>query len=389
MIIDKPLLLLLFFFVSLFTQAQNTSNIEHILPSEAFGKERKVHVFLPERYHKDSTSTYIVTYILDAQSEEFWNMAKSNIGYLVNGYSTIPTIAVGIVSDNRGEEFSPPATLLQNHFRNEVFPLIESNYRVENFRVVIGHSWGGNFIGTTLFGANRDLFDAYIGISPSFGDTDSYVVKKADSLLKAGTNFKKYLYLSYGNVGRREHVFGKYVNQIDSLLNKYPNPSLAWQPREIDGTDHWQIVIPSINDGLISMSRNYFADQKVIENLSKKSPNNLKAAIANFYNEKEQTFGYTHKPTSKYLDFVGNDFRDMDDYQTALVLYKMALEQSPNDVKVYVNLSDTYDKSGNKKLAKESFLITQQLLEQQKSDLSDNFYTGVSKWVREKLEEYK
>ena len=222
----------------------------------------------------------MVTYVLNPHSDAFWNMAKSNIGYLANNYCVIPMITVGIVSDNRGSEFAPPATTLQDHFKNEVFPLIEKNYRTEPFKAIIGHSWGGNFIGTTIFSENRDLFDAYIGISPSFGDTNSHVVRKADSLLKLKTKFKKYLYLSHGNVGRREAEFGGYVAQIDSLLKKYPTPSIIWQPRLIDRTDHWQIVIPSFSDGLISMSRNYFADQQVIEQLSEKGSNNLKLQIS-------------------------------------------------------------------------------------------------------------
>ena len=382
-------LILFFLFSFTISFAQDKSNFEHTIQSEAFGKERKVRVFLPERYHRDSTSTYIVTYVLDAQSDEFWGMAKNNIGYLVNGYSVIPMIAVGIVSDDRGEEFSPPATSLQDHLRNEVFPLIEKNYRVKPFRTVVGHSWGGAFIGTTLFGKNRDLFDAYIGISPSFGDTDNVIVKHADTLLKAQTNFKKYLYLSHGDVGRREAEFGGYVASIDSLMTKYPNQSLAWQPRLITGTDHWQIVIPSFNDGLISMSRNYFADQKVMEDFAKQPNGDLIKQVDDFYEEKLRTFGFINKPTASYLNFVGNDFRDLNDYKTALVLYKMALTEEPDNVKVYVNLADTYDKMENKELAKKNFIKTLELLETNKEALSENYYRNVSKWAQEKLAEYK
>ena len=389
MSVKKIATTVLFLCMCCFMTAQDTSNFEHTIQSEAFGKERKIRVFLPDRYHRDSTATYMVTYVLDAQSDSFWNMAKSNIGYLANNYCVIPMITVGIVSDNRGSEFSPPATALQDHFRNEVFPLIEKNYRTEPFRAVVGHSWGGNFIGSTIFSENRDLFDAYIGISPSFGDTDSYVVRKADSLLKLKTKFKKYLYLSHGNVGRREAEFGSYVAQIDSLLKKYPTPSIAWQPRLIERTDHWQIVIPSFNDGLVSMSRNYFADQEVMEQLSKKGADNLPAEITKFYQEKKKTFGYIHEPSSGYLNFVANDFRDLEKYQTAIALYEMAQEKSPDDVKVFVNISDTYDKLGNTAKAKQSFLRTQKLLEAQKENVSDSYYTNVSKWISEKLAEYK
>ena len=56
--------------------------------------------------------------------------------------------------------------------------------------------------------------------------------------------------------------------------------------------------------------------------------------------------------------------------------------------KVYVNISDVYDKIGNQKLAKASFLKTQKLLEEQKSEVSDNYYKNVSEWIQEKLDSY-
>ncbi|MEL6809977.1 MAG: alpha/beta hydrolase-fold protein [Bacteroidota bacterium] len=370
-------------------QAQNEQNIEHVIQSDVFGKERKVRVFLPERYFRDSTSTFMTTYVLDAQSDQFWNMAKGNIGYMVRSYTVMPMIAVGIVSDNRGEEFSPPPLKLQEHFEKEVFPLIERNYRVNSFRSVVGHSWGGAFISSTLFSDKRDLFNSYIGISPSFGDTDNIIVKNADSLLALNTNFKKHLYLSHGDVGRREAEFGGYVASIDALLKKYPNKSLAFTPRLFEGTDHWQIVIPSINDGLMNMSRTYFADQKVMEDLSKRQEKDLKQQIINFNKKQLEIFGYIHKPSAAYLNFVANDFRDQDQYKSALVLYKMALEKTPNDVKIYVNVADTYDKMGATELAKASFQKTSELLETQKSELSENYYKNVSEWVKEKLESFE
>ncbi|WP_299888016.1 alpha/beta hydrolase-fold protein [uncultured Lacinutrix sp.] len=377
---------ILYVVVSVFTaHAQDKLEIEHTINSKVFGKERKVKVLLPKSYSKDSTATYAVTYVLDAQHKVFWDAAKGNIGYMVYNYSVIPMIVVGVVSDNRGSEFNPESSKLKEHFKKEIFPFIEKNYRTDGFKTIIGHSWGGAFVGNTLFSDNRDMFDAYIGISPSFGDTDNIIVKNADTLLKNKTDFGKYLYFSHGDVGRREAEFGGYVNTIDSLIKKYPNNTIAWQPRLIERVGHWQIVGPSICDGLISMSRNYFADQKVIEDFSKISKNNLKQRIDDFYDDKEKVFGYVHKASAGYLNFIANDFRDRDDYETALAIYNMALDKKPNSVRVYVNLCDIYDKMGDKKVAKTFFKKTQKLLEEQKSEVSENYYKDISEWIKEKL----
>ncbi|MDT0557262.1 alpha/beta hydrolase-fold protein [Ichthyenterobacterium sp. W332] len=369
-------------------EAQQQNNIEHSLQSSVFNKERRVRVHLPDRYFRDSTTTYPVVYVLDAQSNSFWNIAKGNIGYLANNYAIMPMIVVGIVSDNRGSDFNPPATNLQNHFRNEVFPLIEKNYRTDGYRAIIGHSWGGAFVGTTLFSENNDLFDGYIGISPSFGDEDNIIIKDAARMLKNGESFKKYLYFSNGDVGRREKEFEGYVKDIDSLLKVYPNKTLVYQPRLIERVDHWQIVGPSFCDGLISLSRNYFADQKVMEDLAKNTELDLKTQIKNFNATTKEKFGYVHKASSGYLNFVANDFRDMDDYKTALVIYGLALEKSPKDVKVYVNMFDLYDKMGDHKTAKPMLVSTIALLKEQKENVSEAYYRDVLKWLQEKLEGY-
>ncbi len=368
--------------------AQDQQEFEHTINSKIFGKERTIKVFLPSGYERDSTRTFPVTYLLDAQHKVFWDIAKGNIGYLNYNYSIMPMIVVGVVSDSRGSEFNPENTELQTHLQNEVFPLIEANYRTDGFRAIVGHSWGGAFVGNTLFSDKRDMFNAYIGISPSFGDTDNVIVKHADSLLKLSTKFGKYLYFSYGDVGRREVEFKGYVNSIDSLLKKYPNKTLAFDRRPIKRVGYWQIVGPSICDGLISMSRNYFADQKVIEDLSRGVNGGLERYIDHFNKTQEETFGYIHKASSGYLNFVANDFRDLKQYDSALALYEIALKEKPDNVKVYVNISDVYDKMGRHDLAKTSFLKTQKLLEEQKSEVGDNYYKNVSEWIQEKLDSY-
>jgi len=371
--------------VSLNAQAQDKSNIEHVIESKSFGKERVVKVYLPDQYLQDATSKYIVTYVLDAQSNEFWDMAKSNIGYLISQYAVIPMIVVGIVSDNRNKEFSPPAAQLQQHLRDEVFPLIEQEYRVRNFRTIIGHSRGGAFVAGTLFSDNNDLFDGYIGISPSFSDQGELIIENATTMLNANKVSKKYLYLSHGDIGSAEHKYAANVATIDSLIKEYPSESLAWKTKLFAGTDHWQVVIPSFNDGLVSMTRNYFADQKVIQDFAKVPNSDLKKKIEEYYLRNESLFGFAHKTSPGYLNYIAEDFRDSEDYRNAIVLFKMALEEKPDDLRIHLGLADTYDKMKENSSAREAFRKSLELLERQKDTVDENYYVNVSTWLNEKL----
>lgn len=387
----KQLILLVFvalFFIPTSGQIKNNQNREHIITSIPFKGERKVNVFLPERYFRDSTSTFIVTYMLDAHDEQVWNMTKSNIDYMVSRYTVIPTIVVGIVSEDRGSEFSPKNTTLQEHIAQEVFPLIEKHYRVKPFKVIIGHSWGGAFVSNTLFSEKMNMFDAYIGISPSLDAIDGRIYDNAIKTLQENKSLKKYFYYSSGDVGF-EKGYVQEVTKMDSILLKYPKDDFKWKNRRFEGKDHFSALIPAINDGLTSMSRNYFTDQHTIETFAKNKNKSIQEQMDMFYKETHDKFGFTFKPTAKYLKFVADDFRENKDLDAAIETYLIGLKQDKNSHELFLGLADTYDKKGDTIGAKETFTAALSVLEKNKEKVSERYYYNVVKWANERLDSFK
>lgn len=370
---------------SLHLEAQKAQDFEHIIHSEAFEKERSVLVHLPRLYAEDSSQLFLVTYILDAQLDEFWNMAKSNISYLVLQRQIIPMIVVGIPSDNRGSEFAPTPTQLQNHLKNEVFPLIEANYRVHPFNVIVGHSWGGAFVGHTLFSEEKDMFNAYIGISPSFDAMGDIIVKNAASFFSSHPDLNKFLYASAGDIGIREIESDRAIHMMDSVINMFPNKSLIWETAVFEDKDHWTCVIPSINDGLLRMSRHYFADQKVMTDFANQSDKDLRKQIKDFYERQQDKYGFIYKPSARYLNFVASDFSNQGDHKSAIALYEWAIEKAPNILKIHIGLTNAYDQMGDQAMTKSSCQKTLALLEEQKADFSERYYNNLHKWAEEIL----
>ena len=369
-------------------QAQDKQNVEHTITSKAFEVDRKIRVFLPERYFTDSTGTFIVTYVLDAQDDQVWNMVKSNIDYMVSRYTVIPMIVVGIVSDNRGEEFNPQEQKLHAHFKEEVFPLIEHNYRVKPFRTIVGHSWGGAFVGNTLFGENTEMFDAYIGICPSLDAMDGVIFNQADSLLQNNNTFKKYFYFSSGDIGF-EAEYRRDVLRMDSLLSQYPNETLAWKSHHYAKMDHFQAFIPAVNDGLTHMSRNYFADQMMFEKFAENSSESIVTQMEKFYTSQEKNFGFTFRPTAKYLRYVGDGFGRKNQYKHAIPVYKLVLEMDEENRGAWFNLANAYDQLGETGEAKSTFTKALTILEKQKTEVSESYYNNMSKWANEQLAKYE
>jgi predicted alpha/beta superfamily hydrolase len=379
------------FFVYIFfsgtINAQNQQNILHTIQSKVFGKEREIKVFLPERYFRDSTSKFITVYVLDAQDEQVWNMVKSNIDYLVSRYSIIPAIVIGIVSESRGKEFRPPSTNLINHFSEEVFSIIENNYRTMPLKVLIGHSLGGAFVGNTLFSEHSDLFNSYIAISPSLDINNKIIFKNADSILNSKKDFKKFFYFSSGNVGF-ESEFVHNVEQMDSLLTKYQPLNLSWKSNFFKGKDHFSALIPALNDGLLSLSRNYFVDQKIIEDFALNKSYSISKQLSSYYKLQEENFGFSFKPSDNYLKMVADDFNEKELYDLAVQIYQIVLENGANDVKLYFSLADAYDKKGDIDSAKKTFIKSLKLLEEQKEKVSEAYYRDILKWANQKLESY-
>lgn len=377
-----PLVILFLYTSNLFTQ--ENQYIDHVIDSRVFEKEREVKVMLPERYFRDTTTEFIVTYVLDAQSDEYWSMATGNISYLVRQHQVIPMIAVGIVSPDRGGEFSPKSEVLSRHLEEEVFPLIEQSYRVADFRIIIGHSWGGAFVGNTLFSAKRDMFDAYIGISPSLGAIDGRILHHADSILRLEQPVSKYFYCSSGDLGIREFESQTEIMEMDSIIQAHPNPTLVWEYEVFPDMDHWSCVIPSFNNGLVNACRNFFADQKIIKDLVANGKD-IKKAIDQFYQQQQATYGFIFKPSYKYWDFVADDFRQLELYETAIALYLFSIEEGNENVVCYYELAQSYEAKKDTVNAHLYYQKTNELLEQNKENLKSSLYQALKKEVAKKL----
>ncbi len=368
------------------TQAQPQWDITHEIESEIFKGPRKISVRLPERYFlRDSLSKFAVIYVLDGQYKPFWDMAKSNISYLTDSYNIIPSIAVGIHSEDRGAEFTPPSQQLKAHLEKEIFPLIMENYRVNGLSVLMGHSWAGQFIAGTLFGEKSDLFDGYIAISPSLGYQNEIAIQRADSVLSSGKSLRKFFYASTGDVGIREINFGGQVARLDSVIRRQSNAGLVWMSRTFNDRGHWSCVIPSVSEGLIQLSRNYWADIKVMEEFAHQSGEQLRLTIEAFNEKQENILGYHYDSDAHYLKFVAEDFAEQDLASAAEQLYRWSIELDPNVVQTHTGLAYLLRKQEKFKMAKDAYTNALQCLEINRKDYPDQAYEDLRNWLEDQI----
>jgi predicted alpha/beta superfamily hydrolase len=153
----------------------------HELNSENLGRPLHVFVDLPEGYQA-SEQNYPTVYLLDG-GNTFPLMAAYH-HYLRFGDEAPAAIIVGIsygadtfkegnwrstdyTAPSKEREFWGGAAVFQKVIQDEIFPLIEGNYRSDvEQRVIFGHSLGGQFV---LFNAltKPGLFFGHIASNPA------------------------------------------------------------------------------------------------------------------------------------------------------------------------------------------------------------------------------
>ncbi|MDF1697256.1 MAG: alpha/beta hydrolase-fold protein [Saprospiraceae bacterium] len=391
--------------VSLSAQEEQKFEFDYTIESLAFKDERAITVYLPPSYYKYPEDKFTVTYVLDGHFDPFIDLAAKTIEYNTYMYKYTPTIVVGIHAKQRGWEFSAPvegndedanyqggrAPELQQHFKNEVFPLIDSVYadKILSFRNLIGHSSGGAFVLYSLFSDEKDLFDGYLAISPAIRDDSQYIFDNATERLKSGEQFRKFLYCSSGTVGEREELFGGAVKQLDSILAVYPDHGLIWRTSQFEGMGHWTCVPPSFNSGMVELTRAFRVDEKMYFDFASNEDASMKSQIEEFYRNRQEEYGFTEIPPGGYLTRIAWELIDKEKYEDAMGIYDWGIDQYPKHYSLAKAKAKLLFKLGKMNEALAGFEKALTNLEGVKDKMPEEDYQEKASYLLEKMEECK
>ena len=384
--------------ISSFSFGQDRLDFDYTIQSNAFNKERTYYVHVPEMYYENETDKFGVIYVLDAQGKAYYNNAKSIIDYLVWSYQIMPVIVVGIHSDNRGTEFIPldrslpqdspenkgESHLLKEHIKYEIFPRISEEFRTTSFRALIGHSRGGAFVANSIFSDDKDMFNAYLAISPGMHYINEQILNDAEKLIKNQTKFNKFYYCTHGTVGSLERYFKPQVEFIDSLLQAYPNNTLVWAKKAFEGTSHWSCVAPSLVYGLMEMNRAFQVDQYLIEKYADNKEKSIREQIEIRNKKQKEILGFTIPVDAASFRYYGNQQSEYEQYEKAIELFDLSIELEPGDVRSYWNKAWAYGKLDNKSSAISTYKKALQIVEVNRLNLSSE---DVERWKKNILTE--
>jgi predicted alpha/beta superfamily hydrolase len=240
---------------------------KQIINSMILNEDRLLFIYLPTEYYDDTTKYYPVHFLSDAPvtSNIYFDLLR------IHAYmKSVPQcIVVGLSSDGREHNLHPDigADIYLEFIRDEALPYIANNYRTKPFKVLAGHSLGGDFVIYSMI-KEPSLFNAYIAGSP---DPIEPIIKLLDeSELKINTQDYKFFYSSMGTINDtdttifisfKEKLSAKVSNKIDCNFkinqgeNHISNIVINYQTSINKLYNDWQFKLPdslsiSISDEL-------------------------------------------------------------------------------------------------------------------------------------------
>ena len=319
------------------------------MTSKILGEDRELYIYTHPAYGEDE-SRYPVAYVLDGE----WNFRHtSGVIDLLSSREVIPwMIVVGIPNRDRNKDLSPSpikdvprgggAAAFRRFLREEVFPYIETRYRTEPFRLVIGHSLSGLFSIDTLL-SDPTLFNAYLAVSPwLIWDENKYLDAAA---AKKATLPERLTFLSV-YLGAEPNLEPA-LERLWKILPERGRPGLERHCRILPEFDHETVYLQAVVRGLLDIFHDWrLPPAAVAAGLE---------GIRKHYDGLTARYGYAIRPVYFVVNMIGSEFKDRGAIDEAIRILEYAVSLNPGLPYAYVSLGDCFRQKGLIKEAIQSY----------------------------------
>lgn len=232
-------------------------NDSFTVESKVLGETREIYVYLPPGM-EDSGLHYPVIYLLDGHS--LHNVCAGFVQHY-SGRERIPeAIVVGVASTDRLRDFTPyervsydgsfgggGADEFVKFLEGELFPVVEEKYPTRDYRVLIGHSYGGLFV-SHVMATRPELFRAYLASSPWLGEVDKQMVDAIGERLKNGFDKRLLFYVAHEPItspGIEDRIV-----KMKGVLEEKAGDDFDWVYKRYGDADHSNLPLKAIPDAL-------------------------------------------------------------------------------------------------------------------------------------------
>lgn len=338
--------------ISTYIHAQDTNKnsgytlITEKLESNVLSEERTVVIQLPKSYAESPDKKYPIIYRLDGAA----NLVLMNavLEDLQSQNAAPETIIVAIENTDRMRDLFPTV----NHDPNgpvgygggsakflsfittELIPLVESKYRVHDFRVIAGGSAAGVF---SLYALQKqpEVFDAVLAYSPAVWWANGATGKTTVEFLKNTKALNHYIYTAIGNEAApmrpyyEEMIAGIQENQPKGL--RWINDSFSNVPHNLVGTA-----------GTFRAYHNLFYS----EFMQPQDYDGSLTSIADYYEKVSHQRGEKIEAAEWVIRGLGYHYVTEGNFDEAIKLFNYDIEQYPKISNAYDGLAYGYERSG-------------------------------------------
>lgn len=311
--------------------------------SVVLNEDRNYQVYLPDSYGWAKDRRYPVLYVLDGM-QHFRHTAGS-VGYLA-AHGEIPEmIVVAVASTVRVRDFTQtdwPSMWIggggANNFKRflsaELMPTIDRTYRTDGFRVLSGHSAGGQFALYCLT-SEPSLFKAYIALSPSLDWDDNLPQRSLEKSFEATRSLPTFLYVARSDDSGR--ALADYERLVEMLKTKSPQ-GFRWHSQAFPEETHMSIPLLAQVDALRHLYAGYrFHNDKLEKGFT---------FAQQHFQDVSKTVGWPLAIPEDVINSLGYAALSGGKTQDAIALFKRNVEANPNSANAYDSLADGYAKAG-------------------------------------------
>jgi predicted alpha/beta superfamily hydrolase len=236
------------------------------------GENYIVQVGLPIGY-APSKKSYPVLYVLDG--DKSFGMTKEIADWLMWSKEIMDIIVVGISYgqgmdawwQKRARDFShcDDTIIFKGWFKqtggaqnflkfvkNELFPVINKNYKTnQDSTAIMGISLGG-MLNTYVLFTQPDLFKGYIIIAPCLVWNNKSILKMEEEYFSNHKDLNKLVYMTYGSLDSKEVIINS-TYELVQTIQKRNYESLKFTSRIFEGETHISVFSTALTNGLKSI----------------------------------------------------------------------------------------------------------------------------------------
>ena len=223
------------------------SRVNDTIISKYLNEKRAIEIQLPRSYEIEVDKNYPLMIVLDG--DYMFNIVSGSVDYL-SYWGDIPeNLVVGInqkdtrfqdssVFDNITHTPISSTASFYDFIVNELIPYFSKNYRVSNFKVIVGQERTANFANFFLL-KNDPQIRGVISISPKISENMNRYLN--ENLSKSNS---KIVYTLSSSKRDFESIF-KNVSELTASLDSIENKNLHFESLIFDKENHY--ILPSVS----------------------------------------------------------------------------------------------------------------------------------------------